>query len=97
MQTGTNGATSSAKGSHQAHKAIQRAANKTVAVVDRVSGAAHGAVDRVASMVGGRSGQLDQSRTQLTVAYRNYVTSRPFVAVGSALLAGFLFGRLWKR
>ena len=96
MQASTNGATA-AKSSHQAHKAIQRAANKTVAVVDRVSGAAHGAVDRVANMVGGRSGQLQQSRTQLALAYRSYVTSRPFVAVGSALLAGYLLGRLWDR
>ena len=51
----------------------------------------------VANMVGGRSGQLQQSRTQLAMAYRNYVTSRPFVAVGSALLAGYLLGRLWKQ
>jgi ElaB/YqjD/DUF883 family membrane-anchored ribosome-binding protein len=98
MQAGVNGGSSTVKqGSHQAHKVIQRAANKTVAAVDRVSGAAHGAIDRVADLVGGRSGQLRATQNQLATAYCHYVTTRPFVAVGSALLAGYLIGRFLRR
>src|SRR4051812_4167860 len=99
METGTPSSSSPRvqQGKHEAHKAIQKAANRTVAAVDRVSGAAHTAVDKMANMVNETPGQLKRGQAQIANAYESYVVSRPFVSIGAAFAGGVLIGLLWRR
>lgn len=73
--------------------------------LDRLSESAHAAVDRatqtaaqVAEQFGARSEDLLAMKDEYVEAAREYVKENPFVAVGIALAAGYLFGKItsWR-
>jgi ElaB/YqjD/DUF883 family membrane-anchored ribosome-binding protein len=72
---------------------------------DRLADSAHGAIDRaaqaasqVAERFGERSDELLAMKDDYVEAARDYVKENPFVALGIALAAGYLFGKItsWR-
>ena len=89
----------------QAHDAIDaaaaRASEKAAPAIDRVARAAHGSVDKVAQAAGPAADWVNQSaeqlkaqQQQLVEGCRTHIRERPLVAIGIALFAGYLVGRL---
>jgi ElaB/YqjD/DUF883 family membrane-anchored ribosome-binding protein len=89
----------------QAHLAVDTAAakatEKAAPAIDRAAQAAHQTVDKVAQAAGPAADwinqnaeQLKQQQQALLDGCRSYVRDRPLVAVGVALGAGYLIGRL---
>jgi ElaB/YqjD/DUF883 family membrane-anchored ribosome-binding protein len=89
----------------QAHQAVDdvagKAADKAGPAIDRVAQAAHQTVDKVAQAAGPAADwvsesaeQLKAQQQQLIDGCRGYVRERPLVAVGVAVAAGYLIGRL---
>jgi ElaB/YqjD/DUF883 family membrane-anchored ribosome-binding protein len=89
----------------QAHDAVDAAAAKAseraAPAIDRVARAAHDTVDKVAQTAGPAADWLNQSAEQLKAQQqqlvdgcRSTIRERPLVAVGIALFAGYLAGRL---
>ena len=92
----------------QAHQAIDtaaaKAAERVAPTIDRVAQAAHQTVDKVAQAAGPAADwisqnaeQLRKHQEQLIEGARSYVRDRPLVAVGVAIAAGYLIGRLAAR
>ncbi len=90
---------------NQAHQAIDmaatKAAEKAAPTIDRVAQAAHQTVDKVAQAaapaadwISDNAEQLRRQQEQLLEGARSYVRDRPLVAVGVALAAGYLIGRM---
>jgi ElaB/YqjD/DUF883 family membrane-anchored ribosome-binding protein len=90
---------------NQAHQAVDDAAttvaDKAGPAIDRVAQAAHQTVDRVAQAAAPAADWINQSAEQLKAqqqelvdSCRSYVRERPLVAVGIAVGAGYLIGRL---
>src|SRR6202171_2379956 len=90
---------------NQAHLAVDSAAakatEKAAPVIDRAAQAAHQTVDKVAQAaapaadwINQNAEQLKQQQEALLEGCRSYVRDRPLVAVGVALAAGYLVGRL---
>jgi ElaB/YqjD/DUF883 family membrane-anchored ribosome-binding protein len=90
---------------NQAHLAVDsvatKATEKAAPVIDRAAQAAHQAVDKVAEAaapaadwISQNADQLKQQQEALLEGCRGYVRDRPLVAVGVALAAGYLVGRL---
>ncbi|MDQ2961855.1 MAG: hypothetical protein M3R31_01670 [Pseudomonadota bacterium] len=89
-----------------AHDAVDAAAvtasEKAAApAIDRVARAAHDTVDKVAQAAGPAADWLNQNAEQLkrqqqelVDGCRSYIRERPLVAIGIALAAGYLAGRL---
>jgi ElaB/YqjD/DUF883 family membrane-anchored ribosome-binding protein len=72
-------------------------------MIDRVASSAHQAVDKAvgvavpaAEWLTERGQTLKQTQDQLLTDTRTYVTSNPLKAVGIALAAGLLIGRLMR-
>ena len=91
----------------QAHQAIDTAATKAAErvapTIDRVAQAAHQTVDKVAQAaapaadwINQNAEQLKQQQEALIESCRSYVRDRPLAAVGLALAAGYLVGRLTR-
>jgi ElaB/YqjD/DUF883 family membrane-anchored ribosome-binding protein len=89
----------------QAHFAVDSAADKATEraapAIDRAAQAAHQTVDKVAQAaapaadwINQNAEQLKQQQEALLEGCRTYVRDRPLVAVGVALAAGYLVGRL---
>ena len=83
--------------------AIERVARTAHTAVDRVAGTASSAVERVRSGVQGAMGtmtdrmhELSSSREMWTDNARDRVRESPLAAVGIALAAGYLIGRLLR-
>jgi ElaB/YqjD/DUF883 family membrane-anchored ribosome-binding protein len=81
--------------------AAVRASAKAAPAIDRVARAAHDTVDKVARAAGPAADWLNQSaeelkhqQQQILDGCRGYVRQRPLVAIGVALVAGYLAGRL---
>jgi ElaB/YqjD/DUF883 family membrane-anchored ribosome-binding protein len=73
--------------------------------IDRLSETAHGAIDRAtqtASQMAERFGERGEELLAMKDDYletaREYVKENPFMAVGIALAAGYLFGKIssWR-
>jgi ElaB/YqjD/DUF883 family membrane-anchored ribosome-binding protein len=73
--------------------------------IDRLSESAHGAIDRatqtasqVAERFGERADELLAMKDDYIETAREYVKENPFMAVGIALAAGYLFGKItsWR-
>lgn len=73
--------------------------------IDRLSESAHAAVDRatqtaaqVAERVGEKGEELLAMKDDYVEAAREYVKQNPIMAVGIALAAGYLFGKItsWR-
>jgi ElaB/YqjD/DUF883 family membrane-anchored ribosome-binding protein len=90
---------------NQAHIAVDSAAAKATEraapAIDRAAQAAHQTVDKVAQAaapaadwINQNAEQLKQQQEALLEGCRGYVRERPLVAVGVALAAGYLVGRL---
>jgi ElaB/YqjD/DUF883 family membrane-anchored ribosome-binding protein len=90
---------------NQAHLAVDSAAakatEKAAPAIDRAAQAAHQTVDKVAQAaapaadwINQNAEQLKQQQEALLEGCRSYVRDRPLVAVGVALAAGYLVGRL---
>ena len=89
----------------QAHLAVDSAAakatEKAAPAIDRAAQAAHQTIDKVAQAaapaadwVNQNAEQLKQQQEALLEGCRSYVRDRPLVAVGVAVAAGYLIGRL---
>jgi ElaB/YqjD/DUF883 family membrane-anchored ribosome-binding protein len=90
---------------NQAHQTVDtmaaRASEKAAPTIDRVAQAAHQTVDKfaqaaapAADWITQNAEELRQQQQQLIEGCRGYVRDRPLVAVGVALAAGYLIGRL---
>lgn len=73
--------------------------------LDRMSETAHSAVDRavetaeqIAERFGERSDELLAMKDDYIESAREYVKENPFMAIGIALAAGYLFGKItsWR-
>lgn len=73
--------------------------------LDRLADSAHGAIDRatqtaaqVAERFGEKSEELLAMKDDYVETAREYVKENPFMAVGIALAAGYLFGKItsWR-
>jgi len=91
----------------QAHFAVDNAAAKATEraapAIDRAAQAAHQTVDKVAQAaapaadwINQNAEQLKQQQEALIESCRSYVRDRPLAAVGLALAAGYLVGRLTR-
>ena len=89
----------------QAHFAVDnvaaKATERAAPAIDRAAQAAHQTVDKVAQAaapaadwINQNAEQLKQQQEALLEGCRTYVRDRPLVAVGVALAAGYLVGRL---
>ena len=92
---------------NQAHQAVDNVAakanEKAAPTIDRVAQAAHQTVDKfaqaaapAADWIAQNAEELRLQQQQLLEGCRSYVRDRPFVAVGVALAAGYLVGRLTR-
>ena len=84
----------------QAHDAVDAVAAKATEKAARV---AHETVDKVAQAAAPAADWLNQSaaqlqrqQEQLVDGSRSYIRERPLVAIGIALAAGYLAGRLMR-
>jgi ElaB/YqjD/DUF883 family membrane-anchored ribosome-binding protein len=73
--------------------------------IDRLADSAHGAIDRasqtasqVAERFGDKSEELLAMKEDYVEAARDYVKENPLMALGIALAAGYLFGKItsWR-
>jgi ElaB/YqjD/DUF883 family membrane-anchored ribosome-binding protein len=73
--------------------------------IDRLADSAHGAIDRatqtasqVAERFGEKSEELLGMKDDYVEAARDYVKENPLMALGIALAAGYLFGKItsWR-
>jgi len=62
--------------------------------VQKAADVAHKTVDRVADMASSATERLSTSGNQLMDDVCAYASSRPFKALGCALVVGFVLGRL---
>ncbi len=86
-----------------AHGVVDRAASAARPVIDRVASSAHQALDKAVSVAGPtaewlneRKETLKQTQDRLVTDTRDYVTTNPLKAVGIALAAGLIIGRLMR-
>ena len=95
VQRGVNQAGSSL------HSTIDKVADPARSTVDRATTAAHNTVDKLASGAASVAGKVSEQAQRLTdvplqaVDYsKAYIKDHPLQAVGAALLAGWILGRL---
>lgn len=81
----------------------ERAAAQARPALERVSTLAHDAIDQAACMpgqakqwIGEKSDQLAARRKKLLEDASRYVSANPFKAIGIAVVAALLVGRLMK-
>jgi len=84
--------------------AADEAASKVKPVIDQAAAMAHQGVDKAAGVAAptvdwlteqGKS--INASQKQLVADTRSYVSANPLKAVGMAVVAGFVLGRLIRR
>src|SRR5262249_29086279 len=69
--------------------------------IDRLADTAHGAIDRASEMAGRLGGKTDElwgMKDEYVESARDYVKQNPLMALGLALAAGYLFGKIssWR-
>ena len=69
--------------------------------IDRLADGAHGAIDRASEMaerLGDRTDELWGMKDDYVGSARDYVKQNPLMALGLALAAGYLFGKIssWR-
>lgn len=84
--------------------AADEAADKAKPVIDQVAAMAHQVVDRAAGAAAPTAEWLTEQgeninarQKQLVADTRDYVSANPLKAVGMAVVAGFVLGRLIRR
>lgn len=105
---GSEGSLNSASASahsavNKAASAAQNASSKIKPVIDRVASSAHQAVDKAVGVViptadwlSERGHSLKVSQEKMIADARGYVAVNPLKAVGIALAAGLLLGRIMR-
>jgi ElaB/YqjD/DUF883 family membrane-anchored ribosome-binding protein len=73
--------------------ATQQRATETI---DRIATSAHDTVDRLSARAASMADRMGSSSTQYYDQTREYVHANPMRALGIAVLAGFLLGRLMR-
>lgn len=83
------------------HDTIDKVAEPARNGVDRAATAAHNTIDKLASGASSMAGKVGDQASRFTDAplqavdySKAYIKDHPLQAVGAALLAGFVFGRL---
>jgi ElaB/YqjD/DUF883 family membrane-anchored ribosome-binding protein len=91
------------RASASAHNTVDQAASRAKPVIDRVASSAHQAVDKAVGMAGPtaewlneKGESLRQTQDRMITDTREYVTMHPMKAIGIALAAGLLIGRLMR-
>ena len=86
-----------------AHDVVDRAAQKAAPAIDRVANAAHRTIDKAAEAatpaaqwVGDQGSKLANTSTDLAEACSTQIRAQPLVAVGGALVLGYIFGKLMR-
>src|SRR5665811_1075914 len=109
LSNNTEGALNKASsGAHAAVNSIagaaDEAARKAKPAIDRVAAMAHQAVDKAAGAaaptadwLAEQGDSVNYSQKQLVADTRSYVSANPLKAVGMAVVAGFVLGRLIRR
>ena len=69
--------------------------------IDRLADSAHGAIDRASEMaerLGDKTDELWGMKDDYMESARDYVKQNPLMALGLALAAGYLFGKIssWR-
>ena len=84
--------------------ALHGTIDKVVGTVERVSGAAHETVDKladqatqVADRFSNQTRWLSEAPNQALVSSKDWIREKPLEAVGIALAVGYLYGRLKSR
>ena len=84
--------------------ALHGTIDKVVGTVERVSGAAHETVDKladqatqVADRFSNQTRWLSEAPNQALVSSKDWIREKPLEAVGIALAVGYLYGRLTSR
>ena len=84
------------------HKTIDKAAEATQPVVDRLASSAHAGVDKVSGALAGATKSMDERTRQLTDAAsrfadtgREYVRSSPATSVLVAVGAGYILSKIF--
>ena len=109
MSNGTEGILNKASSSaHAAVNSFAGAADETVGkakpVIDKVVAMAHQVVDKAAvaaaptaEWLNEKGESINATQKQLVADTRSYVSANPLTAVGFAVVAGFLLGRVIRR
>ena len=104
--TGFNSSTAQAdsvvnKAALGAHSAVDEAASKAKPAINRVADYAHSAVDKAAGVAAPAADWLDEhgqdlkaTQDKLVAATSDYMRANPFKALGIAVVAGVLIGRI---
>jgi ElaB/YqjD/DUF883 family membrane-anchored ribosome-binding protein len=86
------------------HSTIDKVAEPVRSTVERAASAAHNTVDKLASGANSVAGKFSDQANRLTDAplqavdhAKAYIKDKPLQAVGFAVLAGFVLGRLTAR
>jgi ElaB/YqjD/DUF883 family membrane-anchored ribosome-binding protein len=107
MSTNSEGAVNKVSSSvHAAVDSIAEAADVAVRkarpAIDRVAARAHHAVDKAAGAAAPTADWLTEQGENLAATHRrlvadtsSYISANPLKAVGFAVIAGFLLGRIW--
>jgi ElaB/YqjD/DUF883 family membrane-anchored ribosome-binding protein len=100
----TTGVRSVDTAADRAHRAVDRAKEKTAPLLQRAVGAAHRTIDKVsaatapaAQWISDNGKQLGTRSTQLADVCSDRVRARPFVSVAAALVVGCLVGKFLQR
>ncbi|MEO8674558.1 MAG: hypothetical protein ABI569_03215 [Casimicrobiaceae bacterium] len=87
----------------QAHQVVDRATERAVPALQRAASAAHGTIDKAATVAATAADWVAQSEKQIAAqssqvadACSGYVRARPFVSVIGALAIGYLAGKMMR-
>lgn len=104
MGSNLGGGTGFNKSAADMHQTVDKAADATQPMADRLASSAHEGVDKVSSALTGVSARMDEKTKQLGEAYnkfaetgRGYVRSSPATSVLVAVGAGFVLSKLLGR
>src|SRR5262245_30442142 len=86
-----------------AHERVNQMSEAAGPLVERMASTAHAAIDTVAGAaadaaytLGTKGEQLSDAQAKLIEAARDYVRERPIAALGIAVAAGWVLGRLMR-
>jgi hypothetical protein len=92
------------RGATTAHRLVDNLADQALTGVGKVSGSLHVAANHAADAAAGATDwaaavptQMRRGKAMLADTTCAAIRSRPFVAFGGALVAGFILGRLIRR
>ena len=91
------------QGADRAHQTVDKVADRTGPVAERLSQAVHQTIDKVADKAAPavewaeqKTMELRDRSSKLAETCSTYVKAQPLVSVGAALAVGYLIGRLTR-